>query len=92
MTPMIDAITDAEMPRAGLAPLLQHFSALTTCELGLGVTECLSRKRCLFPSPAVVRSATIGPARKWGVFQLPFPELLHRAASVHRQHFDPTEV
>jgi len=23
---------------------------------------------------------------------LPFPELFHRAASVHRQHFDPTEV
>src|SRR5581483_7317425 len=26
------------------------------------------------------------------VFQLPFPELIYRAASVHRQHFDPTEV
>jgi len=25
------------------------------------------------------------------LFQLPFPELIHRAASVHRQHFDPTE-
>jgi len=26
------------------------------------------------------------------LFALPFPELLHRAATVHRQHFDPTEV
>lgn len=26
------------------------------------------------------------------LFDLPFPELLHRAASVHRGHFDPSEV
>ncbi|HYM85780.1 MAG TPA: hypothetical protein VET30_03495, partial [Pseudoxanthomonas sp.] len=26
------------------------------------------------------------------LFELPFPELLHRAASVHRQHFNPAEV
>jgi biotin synthase len=26
------------------------------------------------------------------LFDLPFPELLHRAASVHREHFDPAEV
>ncbi len=26
------------------------------------------------------------------LFALPFPELLHQAASVHRQHFDPAEV
>ena len=26
------------------------------------------------------------------LFALPFPELLHRAASVHRQNFDPAEV
>ncbi len=26
------------------------------------------------------------------LFDLPFPELLHRAASVHREHFDPSEV
>ncbi|RDZ26484.1 biotin synthase BioB [Lysobacter silvisoli] len=26
------------------------------------------------------------------LFDLPFPELLHRAASVHREHFDATEV
>ena len=26
------------------------------------------------------------------LFDLPFPELLHRAASVHRAHFDPAEV
>ena len=27
-----------------------------------------------------------------GLFDLPFPELLHRAASVHRTRFDPSEV
>ena len=26
------------------------------------------------------------------LFDLPFPELLHRAGTAHRQHFDPTEV
>ena len=26
------------------------------------------------------------------LFDLPFPELLHRASTVHRAHFDPTEV
>lgn len=26
------------------------------------------------------------------LFDLPFPELLHRAASVHRAHFDPAQV
>src|SRR5262249_45524498 len=26
------------------------------------------------------------------LFDLPFPELMFRAQSVHRQHFDPTEV
>jgi biotin synthase len=26
------------------------------------------------------------------LFDLPFPELMHRAASVHRAHFDPAEV
>ena len=26
------------------------------------------------------------------LLELPFPELLHRAATVHRQHFDPAEV
>ncbi|NEL42415.1 MAG: biotin synthase, partial [Xanthomonas perforans] len=26
------------------------------------------------------------------LFDLPFPELLHHAASVHRAHFDPAEV
>jgi len=26
------------------------------------------------------------------LFDLPFPELLHRAGSVHRAHFDPTQV
>jgi biotin synthase len=26
------------------------------------------------------------------LFDLPFPELLHRAGSAHRLHFDPAEV
>ncbi|MGH8076929.1 MAG: biotin synthase BioB [Lysobacter sp.] len=26
------------------------------------------------------------------LFDLPFPELLHRAAAVHREHFDPSEI
>ena len=26
------------------------------------------------------------------LFDLPFPELLHRASAVHRRHFDPAEV
>ena len=32
------------------------------------------------------------PAELLELFDLPFTELLHRAASVHRQHFDPAEV
>ena len=32
------------------------------------------------------------PAELLALFELPFPELLYRAASVHRQHFDPAEV
>ncbi len=37
-------------------------------------------------------------AARWSVdaiealFQLPFPELLFRAQTVHREHFDPTQV
>ncbi|MDP3166702.1 MAG: biotin synthase BioB, partial [Hydrogenophaga sp.] len=26
------------------------------------------------------------------LFDLPFSELMHRAQTVHREHFDPTEV
>src|SRR5687768_6210664 len=32
------------------------------------------------------------PSELLALFELPFTELLHRAASVHRQHFDPAEV
>ncbi|BDU14921.1 biotin synthase BioB [Lysobacter auxotrophicus] len=44
----------------------------------------------------VVESAE--PRHDWSrtevraLFDLPFPELLHRAATVHRAHFDPAEV
>ena len=37
-------------------------------------------------------------AERWSVdaiealFKLPFPELLYRAQTVHREHFDPTKV
>ncbi len=47
--------------------------------------------------PAVSPSASSAPAR-WSVdaiealFNLPFPELMHRAQSVHRDNFDPTHV
>ncbi|MBZ4329054.1 hypothetical protein LAM23_23280, partial [Mycobacterium tuberculosis] len=32
------------------------------------------------------------PEELLALFELPFPELLYRAAGVHREHFDPTEV
>jgi biotin synthase len=47
--------------------------------------------------PAVAPMDTPVPAR-WSVaevealFDLPFTELMHRAQTVHREHFDPTEV
>ena len=56
----------------------------------IGQTECLSRKRCLFPTPAlgqVSHNWTREEVR--ALFGLPFPELIPR---VHRQHFDPTAV
>jgi biotin synthase len=42
--------------------------------------------------------ATPPKAERWSVdaiealFQLPFPELLFRAQTVHREHFDPTQI
>ncbi|KFN48688.1 biotin synthase BioB [Arenimonas composti] len=49
--------------------------------------------------PAVSLCATPAPIRHdWtreevlALFELPFPELLFRAATVHREHFDPAEV
>ncbi|MDP2017231.1 MAG: biotin synthase BioB, partial [Hydrogenophaga sp.] len=46
-------------------------------------------------TPAPVTEAGTGA---WSVdavqalFDLPFSELMHRAQTVHREHFDPTEV
>ena len=46
--------------------------------------------------PAVSQSPA--PRTDWSreeiqsLFDLPFPELLHHAATVHRAHFDPAEV
>ena len=45
-----------------------------------------------------VQSAPARPRHDWtraevaALFALPFPELMFRAAEVHRAHFDPTEV
>src|SRR5512137_1184175 len=42
--------------------------------------------------------ATAAKTERWSVdaiealFKLPFPELLYRAQTVHREHFDPTKV
>jgi biotin synthase len=47
---------------------------------------------------APVRDLDFAPRSDWtrteiaGLFALPFPELLFRAQSVHRAHFDPTQV
>jgi biotin synthase len=46
-------------------------------------------------APAATAPTTTNP---WDVeavqalFELPFPELLHRAQTVHRAHFDPTQI
>ncbi|TBR12948.1 MAG: biotin synthase BioB [Lysobacter sp.] len=45
-----------------------------------------------------LRAVPAPPRHDWSrdevlaLFELPFTELLHRAGSVHRQHFDPAEV
>ena len=47
----------------------------------------------VIPDPAVALPAA-PPRHDWSrdevlaLFALPFPELLHRAGDVHRQHFD----
>lgn len=44
------------------------------------------------------QAAPASPAARWSVdaiealFNLPFPELMHQAQTVHRAHFDPTRV
>ena len=44
------------------------------------------------------RAAEPSAPQRWTVeavrvlFELPFAELLHRAQTVHREHFDPSEV
>jgi biotin synthase len=48
--------------------------------------------------PAVSQTPSVEPRHDWSraevraLFDLPFPELLHLAASVHRTNFDPAEV
>jgi biotin synthase len=48
--------------------------------------------------PAVNPEAAVDARREWtradveGLLNLPFPDLIFRAQSVHRQHFDPREV
>src|SRR6201986_4034602 len=47
---------------------------------------------------APARDLHLEPRSDWtrdeisALFALPFPELMFRAASLHRRHFDPTEV
>ena len=47
---------------------------------------------------APIRDLSFSPRSDWtraqiaALFALPFPELMFRAAAVHRAHFDPTEV
>jgi len=47
---------------------------------------------------APVPSCNAIPRHDWtrdelqSLFSLPFPELIYRAQSIHRAHFDPTEV
>ena len=47
---------------------------------------------------APIRDLSFSPRSDWtraqiaALFALPFPELMFRAASVHRAHFDPTQV
>ena len=52
----------------------------------------------IYPTPPHQQTApTLQPGR-WSVdaiedlFNLPFPELMHRAQTVHRENFDPTRV
>ena len=50
------------------------------------------------PAVSELREPAAAPRHDWtraeveALFALPFTELLHRAASVHRVHFDPAEV
>ena len=50
------------------------------------------------PISDLARDLDFAPRSDWtrediaALFALPFPELLFRAASVHRAHFDPTQV
>src|SRR5262245_35312047 len=51
------------------------------------------------PAERALRAVDLDPVRHdWtrdeiaALFELPFPELMFRAQSVHRHHFDPTEV
>ena len=44
------------------------------------------------PTPPSALRHDWGRGEIRALFDLPFPELLHRAASVHRAHFDPAEV
>jgi len=44
------------------------------------------------PTPASLQTERWSVPAIEALFELPFPELLHRAQTVHRAHFDPTEV
>src|SRR5258708_33612793 len=46
----------------------------------------------LQPSPLNILRRNWTREEVWALFALPFPELIFRAAQVHRENFDPTEV
>ena len=62
---------------------------MTTCTET--VAQPLRFQRPMQPVPTS-SDAPWSVASVAALFELPFAELLHRAQTVHRQHFDPTEV
>jgi biotin synthase len=85
--------------------MMRRTFATASCDGGLmldfirltaagGITRlpvCLPRRRRIFPMPVVLRHDW-SREQVQALFDLPFPELMHRAATTHRENFDPREV
>ena len=56
----------------------------------MSISEFVAAQRIAPPDGALRHDWTRGEIR--GLFALPFPDLIYRAQTVHREHFDPTEV
>src|SRR5918993_1148107 len=69
---------------------MQHLR-LTAADGLTRLPLCRPRRRRIFPMPAVLRHDW-SHDQVLALFDLPFPELMHQASSVHRQHFNPREV